>query len=370
MRIAMIVDGAMRGAAPPEPLDAQARQDHVRGLALSLLEHGHAVRVYATGAGVPDGWGGLDVAAAPRRRSADLLAASKRFGSWLAGQWAGSWRPDVIHAHFYTSGLAALVAAGRSGVPVVETFHTLGSARRRSYERLVGSQASAVLAHSSDQVAELVALKVPRTSISLVPDAIDREVFGIDGPSAPNQSGRARVLSVGPVDDGSGHADAIRALRHVPDVELVVISGAAGPHEDRNVRALAQVAREAGVSDRVRVATAVEADAMPAWYRSAKALICAPTSGPRGRAAIEAMACGVPVIAYDVPVLRDIVVEGVTGELAPMSDHRALGVALRRLLAQDYRQMQYGAAAADRARHCFSWARATEQVMEVYQRLA
>jgi D-inositol-3-phosphate glycosyltransferase len=379
MRIAMITgDG--------DDLIMAAQGAHVEGLATALAANGHDIRVYARESGFGDA--SLAVLRPPQTLAADsnLLSFARAFGGWLAGEWSGRWQPEVVHAHYYTGGLAGLVAVKAAKAPLIATFHSLSPSlrpivrqsssampedevRRRSYERLVGTGANAVVAHSSDEVRDLISLRVPRDSISLVPDAVDDRVFRPDGPAVARD--RPRLLSVGPLDgDGAGHVDAIRALAYVPGAELVIIASGQPAKGDSRLEVLASATRETRVGDRVKLAVGAPPAEMPNWYRSASALISGARRGARGKAAIEAMACGVPVVAYDVPVLRDIVVEGVTGELVPAGDPRSLGLAVRRLLAQDFRHMQYGVAAADRARHCFTWPRAIEQTVEVYQRVA
>jgi glycosyltransferase involved in cell wall biosynthesis len=78
------------------------------------------------------------------------------------------------------------------------------------------------------------------------------------------------------------------------------------------------------------------------------------------------MACGVPVVGTAVGGLTDTVVDGHTGELVPPRDPRALGAAVRRLLTDNVRRLSYGSAALDRARQCYSWERAAEQLVAVY----
>jgi glycosyltransferase involved in cell wall biosynthesis len=78
------------------------------------------------------------------------------------------------------------------------------------------------------------------------------------------------------------------------------------------------------------------------------------------------MACGVPVVATAVGGLTDTVVAGVTGDLVPPRDPRALGTALRRLLGDEVRRFSYAAAALDRAGQSYSWRRVATQLAAVY----
>jgi glycosyltransferase involved in cell wall biosynthesis len=113
----------------------------------------------------------------------------------------------------------------------------------------------------------------------------------------------------------------------------------------------------------------VPRDELPGWYRSADVLACPAWYEPFGLTPLEAMACGVPVVAYAVGGFIDTVVEGVTGHLVPARDHRALATTLRRLLREPSRRMAYATAAVDRARSCYSWRRTAEQLTRLYGRL-
>jgi D-inositol-3-phosphate glycosyltransferase len=136
--------------------------------------------------------------------------------------------------------------------------------------------------------------------------------------------------------------------------------------EDPQARRLQALAESCEVADRVRLVGAVPREEMPRWYRSADVLVAAPWYEPFGLTPLEAMACGVPVVGTAVGGLKDTVIEGLTGDLVPPRDARALGTAVRRLLNDPVRRLAYGTAALDRARQCYSWKRAASQLSAVY----
>ena len=394
MRIAMISEHASP-LAPLGSVDAGGQNQHVSELAGALAEEGHEVRVY-TRRNSPDLPGevplrpGVTVEHVPAGPAAplakdELLPYMGIFGEWLLGRWRdGSWAPDVVHAHFWMSGLAALTARSRFPVPVVVTYHALGVVKRRhqgsadtsprqriGYERVLGRQADAVIAQCSDELDELVNLGVPRERIALIPSGVDADHFNPRGPVAP-RTAAPRILCVGRLVERKGYADVIRALPGIPGAECVVVGGPPADELDADPVAakLRTLAGATGVADRLTLVGGVRRQELPAWYRSADVLACPAWYEPFGLTPLEAMACGVPVVAYGLGGFTDTVVDGVTGHLVPPRDPHALATTLRRLLREPSRRMAYATAAVDRARSCYSWRRTAEQLTRLYARLA
>jgi len=132
---------------------------------------------------------------------------------------------------------------------------------------------------------------------------------------------------------------------------------------------LEDVAEQFKVADRFRLIGGVPAKDMPRWYRSADLFVAASWHQQFELSPLEAMACGVPVIGTEGS-LTDTVVDGLTGDLVPARDPRALGGALRRLVNDKVRRFAYATAAVDRARQAYSWKRVAAQVGSVYQTVA
>ncbi|MDG4818595.1 glycosyltransferase [Micromonospora sp. WMMD956] len=395
MRIAMISEHASPLAVLGGE-DAGGQNTHVAELSAALAAAGHDVRVYTRRDAVdlpvavraPDGYEVVHVPAGPAEPMAKdaLLPHMPAFGRWLAQRWrGGDWTPEVIHAHFWMSGLAGLAAGRRTGVPVVQTYHALGTVKRRHQgaqdtsppgrirdERDLGRAVDRVVAQCQDEVTELVRLGVPRDRISVVPSGVNLATFAPLGPAVGRDPGRARVLTVGRLVERKGFQDVIRAMPLVPDAECVVVGG---PPEglletDPHARRLRALARECGVADRVRLVGAVPREEMGRWYRSADVLVAAPWYEPFGLTPLEAMACGVPVVGTAVGGLTDTVLDGVTGDLVPARDPRALGAAIRGLLDDRIRRFAYAGAARDRARRSYSWAATAQRLAEVYGEVA
>ncbi|MFD2766066.1 glycosyltransferase [Micromonospora eburnea] len=391
MRIAMISEHASPLAVLGGE-DAGGQNTHVAELSAALAAAGHDVRVYTRRDAVdlpvtvraPDGYDVVHVPAGPAEPVAkdDLLPYMPAFGEWLAERWrVGDWQPEVVHGHFWMSGLAALAAGRRTGVPVVQTYHALGTVKRRhqgaqdtsppgriGHERELGRSVDRVVAQCQDEVAELVRMGVPRSRITVVPSGVNLATFAPLGPAAERDGARPRVLTVGRLVERKGFQDVIRATALVPDAECVVVGGPpAGLLEtDAYALRLRALARSCGIADRVKLVGAVPREEMGRWYRSADVLVAAPWYEPFGLTPLEAMACGVPVIGTAVGGLIDTVVPGRTGDLVPARDPAALGAAIRRLFGDRIRRFAYATAALDRARTHYSWSTTAERLAGLY----
>ena len=373
MRIAMISE-----QSSPE--------GYVGDLSGALAELGHEVRVYTRRdspdlpavVGLGEGVRVVHVPAGPAQVvPADLLLPYMGdFAQWLGNEWRdGDWMPTVAHAHFWTSGLAAVTAARQVGIPVVQSFHQLGEAdstssgpSRAGYERALGRAVDRVVVQSQDEVRGLVRIGVPRAQLTLVQAGVDSARFTPDGPSVERDPERPRILSVGRLVERKGFGDVIQAMRYVPGAEYVVVGGPSAEQlqSDPHAKRLRALAEHFKVADRFRLVGGVPASDMPGWYRSADLLVAAPWNEQFELSPLEAMACGVPVIGTAVGGLNDTVVDGLTGDLVPARDPRALGGALRRLVNDKVRRFTYATAALDRARQAYSWRRVAAQVGSVY----
>jgi glycosyltransferase involved in cell wall biosynthesis len=153
----------------------------------------------------------------------------------------------------------------------------------------------------------------------------------------------------------------------VPGAELLV-AGGTGPR-DPDLERLRSLAETHGVADRVRLLGPVARAELPALIRSADAVVCVPWYEPFGMVALEAMACGRPVVASAVGGLTDTVIDRMTGIHIPPRDHRALATALRSLLRSPILAHAYGVAGRDRAIARYSWDRVAAETALQYSRL-
>lgn len=372
--------------------DAGGQNVHVAALSMALAERGHNVTVYTRQDGeeptrvrFSDGVDVVHMKAGPQTPLAkdDLLPHLGEFADGLVQIWSRN-APDVIHSHFWMSGLIALDARLRSGIttPVAQTFHALGHVKRLyqqeadtsplhrvALERDIVHRADAVIATCSDEVRELRTLGSLGNKTFIAPCGVDTTHFTPLGERSPQRG--PRFLSIGRLVPRKGVEIAIRALAQVAGAELIV---AGGPERsqleaDPEVMRLKSIAQEVGVAERVEFVGRVEHDKMPALIRSADAVLALPWYEPFGIVPLEAMACGVPVIATSVGGMLDTVVDGKTGILIPPQDEHAAAVAMRAVLNRPDRFRDFGRAGVERVRARYTWEIVAELTEKVYESL-
>jgi glycosyltransferase involved in cell wall biosynthesis len=310
----------------------------------------------------------------------DLFPYMETFARDLRRQWEVD-LPHLVHSHFWMSGWAALRAARPLGIPVLHTFHALGVVKRRHQgekdtspperfdveEQLVRA-ADRLVATCTDEVFELLRLGASSDRVSVVPCGVDPDLFSPAGPARPRRPGVPRVVVVSRLVERKGVGTTISAMAGVPEAELLIAGGpdAGELEDDAEVRRLIDVAARAGVSDRVHLLGRLTRDQVPALMRSADVAVCVPWYEPFGIVPLEAMACGVPVVASAVGGLTDTVVDGVTGLMVRPRDADEVTAAVAALLGDDRWRASLGAAAARRVRSRYTWPRVVDQLLEAY----
>jgi len=384
-------------------VDAGGQNVHVAALAVALARLGDCVTVHTRRddpslPGVVRFAPGVEVvhvdAGPPEPVPKDELLPHMAAFAGRLGEWWSGHRPDVVHSHFWMSGLAALDAARPLGIPVAHTFHALGAVKRRQQgsadtsppdrleiERRLAREMDALVATTSDETFELVQQGALAERITVVPCGVDLDRFrpaGTHGPAdgagpgddPPPRRQRHRVVIVSRLVERKGIGNVITAMRALPDTELLI---AGGPprhlvDHDPGVAHFRQVAADAGVADRVHLLGAVSRDAVPNLLRSADVVACCPWYEPFGLVAVEAMACGVPVVASAVGGLAETVVDGSTGLHVPPRNPAAISTALGRLLGDDDFRARAGRAATQRA-HQYGWNRIATNTHAVLREL-
>jgi glycosyltransferase involved in cell wall biosynthesis len=388
MRIALVSEHASPLAALGG-VDAGGQNVHVAALAAGLARSGHEVTVYTrrdspggpARVEVTDGYTVERVLAGPPTEvpKDDLLPFMDGFGDRLRERWLEE-PVDLVHAHFWMSGLAALHATRDLDVPVVQTFHALGSVKRREQgradtspssriddERRLCREVTHVVATCSDEVEELRALGLATGRASIIPCGVDVRRFR-PGPSGERTDGRHRLLVIGRLVERKGVGNVIEALATIPDAELVVAGGprADALEADPEVQRLTRLARRLGVADRVRFLGSVAAADVPALVGSSDVVVAVPWYEPFGIVPLEAMACARPVVGTAVGGLLDTVVPGLTGELVAPRRPAELARVLRELLDDPARRASYGQAGRRRAVELYDWRQVVARTETVY----
>jgi glycosyltransferase involved in cell wall biosynthesis len=389
MKIALVAHHATPPAHPVDPYSAD-QAANVSGLGRALAAQGHDVVIYAR-RNSPELPGTLAIA--PRLRAEFIDAGPPapvpadqlpQYAKDIADDLAARWRdrsPDVVHAHHWTNGLAALSATRERDAAIVQTFGSLDAAERRHriagetsdarmrMESCIARAVTTVLATTSDEVAELSKLAVPSPKVSLVPAGVDVSRFKPAGYVAKRRR-EPKLIAVGSLAEYRGLDALLRCLSELPSGQLVIAGGPSADQleSDHGYRILAKLAAHLGVADRVQFTGHVSDDALPTLLRSADLLVSAARYEPAGMTAVRAMACGIPVVATAVGAYRDAVIDGTTGLLVPPGRPEMLAWRLRDLLAYPMRMAAFGIAAADRAKSRYAWDRIASETVAVYER--
>lgn len=309
-------------------------------------------------------------------------------------------RYDIVHAHYWLSGWAGQLLQRYWNVPLVMMFHTLAHLKnavalqdhrettlRLQVERRLIEISDVIVAANPDERLEMIRrLNADERKIRTVPPGIDLELFRpIDAWDARRRLGLPDgplVLFVGRIDPVKGIDTLFEGFQrlvreHVwagPAPRLVFVGGLieiddSGSTMDADLQRLARRAEELGLSDHVLFHGAQPRERLPLYYNAVD--VCAVPSRYEsfGLVAVEAMACGTPIVASQVGGLRFTIEDGVSGLLVPHSDPVALGDALRHVLTDhDLRsRMRVG---ARQAAIRFSWQTITTAMLRLYEQLA
>lgn len=372
-------------------VDAGGQNVHVARLAGALADRGHSVTVYTRrdARDLPDRVplrAGVEVhhvpAGPPERIPKDeLLPHMLAFGRYLAREWQVR-PPDVVHSHFWMSGLAALHATRELRLPLLHTFHALGTVKRRhqrradtspaariACEREVGLCCDRIVATCRDEVAELGRMGIPAGKVRVVPCGVDTGEFTPYGPVADRDGTYPhRLVQLGRLVPRKGAAVSIGALSRLPGTELLIVGGPSADRLDGDpeVRRLRGIAREAGVADRVRFVGGVPSAEVAPLLRSADVVLCPGDYEPFGIVPLEAMACGRPVVASGVGGQLDTVADPATGRLVPPADPEAIARAVGELLDDRAVREACGEAGRRRVLSRYGWPRVAASTESVY----
>lgn len=369
--------------------DSGGMNVYVRELAASLAQSGVATTVYvrrwADGlpheVAVEPGFRVVHVdAGAPALAKEDLPEVVDEFTAGVAAELLR--RPvDVIHANYWLSGVAGHRLKHQLDLPLVSTFHTLARVkaetgdpepqRRIDAEAEVIGCSDVILANSVEEVAQLESLYgAPRDRIEIVAPGVEHAFF------SPGDRRGARtalglgdhpiLLFVGRIQPLKGLQVAVGALAalHRPDAELLIVGGPSGAEGDAELAAVLHLAERLGVAQQLRFVPPQPHHLLSTYYRAADVVLVPSRSESFGLVALEAGACGIPVVAAAVGGLRTLIDDGRTGYLIDSRDPEAFAAPVRRLLADPALALRVGTAAVERARR-YTWATAAGRLRRI-----
>lgn len=273
-------------------------------------------------------------------------------------------RPDAVIAYFgLPCGPAAGLARVLCGVPYVVSLRG-GDVPGFQYEgigvyhrlagpviRAVWRKAAAVVANS-DGLAALARRFAPEVPVTVVPNGVDATLFTPVAENRKHTDGPLRLLVVGRLVRQKGVDCLLDAMARLPDPAVVALTvvgdGPARPELE------AQAAR-LGLSGRVAFVGWRGRDELPGLYQTADVFVLPSRDEGMPNVVLEAMACGLPVVATDIPGSRDLVVDGETGVLMAVDDTAALHAALAQLAADPQARQRMGTAGRQRVAEHFSW---------------
>ena len=378
-----VAESAARMAAQGVEVDIFTRRDHLDLPAVVELSPG--VNVHHLDAGHDLHWTKEQVPAHFNELTAEFKKALSTDQSY-----------DLIHSHYWLSGKVAMPVAKELKLPLVHTMHTIARVKnlnlaegerpepmiRVQGETQIVAVASALTANTDAEAASLVSLydACPDT-VHLVTPGVDlynftpgagrtaaRKVIGIEADTHV-------VTFVGRIQPHKGPELLIRATAEMvshsphlrPKLRVFIIGGASGINGSE-VERLKELVSWLNIDDVISFLPPVPRTELPNWYRAAD-LVCVPSySESFGLVALEAQACGTPVVATAVGGLRTAVADGISGVLVDGHDPRAWSSVLARLLQEPQRRVLLSMGAIEHASH-FGWDATARGTLDIYDQV-
>jgi D-inositol-3-phosphate glycosyltransferase len=301
---------------------------------------------------------------------------------------------SVIHSHYWISGKVAMPAAKEFEIPLVHTMHTMARVKNSALaegespepmirvqgESQIVEAANALIANTDAEAASLVGLyDACPDNVAVVAPGVDLYNFTPNRKDARYHLGidpKKLVISfVGRIQPHKGPEILIRAINEMmthnpelrPVLQVFITGGASGVknHEDIRMRELVNWLK---LDDVIKFLEPLSREKLPDLYRSSD-LVCVPSySESFGLVALEAQACGTPVVASAVGGLRTAVADGISGVLVDGHNPKAWSSVLARLLMEPQRRILLSLGAVEHASH-FGWDATARGTLDVYDRL-
>jgi D-inositol-3-phosphate glycosyltransferase len=290
---------------------------------------------------------------------------------------------EVLHANYWLSGAVAHQLKHRRDLPMVATFHTLARVKadagvdddpgeRARVEEAVIACSDLMLASTHSEREQLASLydAVPER-VEVVPPGVDHSVFfPSEAPIAKHRlglDGRRVLLFAGRIQPLKGVGLAVRCLAELgdPAAVLLVVGGPSGPDGDAELARVHDLAHELGVARNVHFLPPQPHTGLADYYRAADVCVVPSRAESFGLVALEAAACGTPVVAASVGGLRSLVDDGETGFLVDDRDPAAYAALVAKLLGDPALAAEMGAVASARSR-TYSWSITAARLRRLY----
>ncbi len=378
-----VAESAARMAAQGVEVDIFTRRDHLD--LPEVVELSPGVNVHHLDAGHDLHWTKEQVPAHFNELTAEFKKAL-----------SSDQRYDLIHSHYWLSGKVAMPVAKELKLPLVHTMHTMARVKnlnlaegerpepmiRVQGETQIVAAASALTANTDAEAASLVSL------YDACPDTVHVVTPGVDLYNFTPGAGRAAarkvigieadthvITFVGRIQPHKGPEIFIRAIAEMlshspllrPKLRVFIIGGASGVNGSE-VERLKELVSWLNIADVISFLPPVPRTELPNWYRAAD-LVCVPSySESFGLVALEAQACGTPVVATAVGGLRTAVADGISGVLVDGHDPRAWSSVLARLLQEPQRRVLLSMGAIEHASH-FGWDATARGTLDIYDQV-
>lgn len=292
---------------------------------------------------------------------------------------------DLVHSHYWLSGWAGVLVKETLGVPLANSFHTLGrikdlarrvdeppsSALRTLTEEEVIARSDCVIASTPFELDDLLEhYGAGPERLCTSPPGIDHQIF-----TPGEQSQARRWLGLGPeplalfagrIQAHKGVDVAVRAVAALDGVHLAIVGGPSGPRGRTELDDLQQLARSLGAADRIHFLPPQPHHQLADFYRAADVLLMPSRSESFGLVAAEAQACGLPVVAANVGGIPYVVTEGESGLLVDGHEPDGYAKAVASILEDDVFAAGLRTGAIAKAED-FSWPATVDRLLELYE---
>jgi D-inositol-3-phosphate glycosyltransferase len=299
---------------------------------------------------------------------------------------------SLLHSHYWISGQLGWMVSERTGIPLIHTMHTTAKVKNLNlaegetpepHTRAIGEEqvikaSTGLIANTDAEAASLVSLyDACPDNVFVVAPGVDLQTFS---PGSGKASARVKlniapdaimITFVGRIQPHKGPDVLLRAaaemISHTPHLRaklaVVIMGGASGSGDElEKLKVLAKFLKIEGVTHFINP---VLRDHLADWYRASD-LVCVPSySESFGLVALEAQACGTPVVATAIGGLRTAVSDGISGSLVDGHDPKAWSAVISRLITEPARRLLLSMGAVEHASH-FGWENTARKTLDVY----